>query len=151
MLCFSLLRVHFCLISFYEFFFNLQGFGVVLISLFILAKDLQLPPELRGFIFYAQVRKEYIIHGNIFYKIYDVWNVARKTAVTKCIIYKYYIFSHATFLCLLQVIGLVFGPFSNVINTRLKVSLSLIIYRSDSKHLSFFSGHCLQLVLVVIF
>ena len=38
----------------------MPGVGVVVISLFILAKDVQLPPELRGFIFYAQVREEYI-------------------------------------------------------------------------------------------
>ena len=39
-------------------YFSLQGVGAVAISLLILAKDVQLPPELRGFIFYAQVREE---------------------------------------------------------------------------------------------
>ena len=34
----------------------MQGIGVVVISLLILAKNVRLPPELRGFIFYAQVR-----------------------------------------------------------------------------------------------
>ena len=34
----------------------MQGVGVVVISLLILAKNVHLPPELRGFIFYAQVR-----------------------------------------------------------------------------------------------
>ena len=34
----------------------MQGVGVVVISVLILAKNVHLPPELRGFIFYAQVR-----------------------------------------------------------------------------------------------
>ena len=37
--------------------FSVQGVGVVLISMLILVKNVQLPPELRGFIFYAQVRE----------------------------------------------------------------------------------------------
>ena len=40
--------------------FSPQGIGVVAIFLLILAKDVQLPPELRGFIFYAQVREDSI-------------------------------------------------------------------------------------------
>ena len=35
----------------------MQGVAVVVISLLILVKNVQLPPELRGFIFYAQVRE----------------------------------------------------------------------------------------------
>ena len=53
----------------------MQGVGVVVISVLILAKNVHLPPELRGFIFYAQVRAldDCIIIYNYFHNaIYGV-------------------------------------------------------------------------------
>ena len=96
----------------------MQGIGVVFISLLILAKNVRLPPELRGFIFYAQVRDldDCII----------IYSHSRNTIEFEKQVYKSNNYSIHYMLCfLLQVIGLVFGPFSNVINTELKVSLFL--------------------------